>query len=91
MNVYLDYYKAKPVDRCKFFNTYSSNTGGYKLLQGSPLLVNVEGTLIDSSTIMDLVVNRNQRVLSALNRWLTDLKMPSNVCGGEILNFRWKK
>lgn len=90
MTVILNYNKAKPVDRCKFFNTYSASTG-YKMLCGTPLLVSVEGTLIDTSTIMGLVVNRSQRVLSALNRWLTDLKMPSNVIDGEILNFRWKK
>ena len=91
MTIYLDYYKAKLVDRFKFYNTYSSNTGGYKLLKGAPLLVSVEGRLIDSSSIMDLVVNRNQRVLSALNRWLIDLRMPSNVIDGEILDFRWRR
>ena len=90
MTVYLRYKPEKIVDRSKFYNTYSTSNG-YKMLQGTPLLVSVEGSLIDSSTIMDLVVNRNQRVLSALNRWLTDLKMPSNVIDGEILNFKWKK
>ena len=91
MTIYLDYYRAEIVDRFKFYNTYSSNTGGYKLLKGSPLLVSVEGSLIDSSTIMDLVINRNQRVLSALNRWLTDLKMPSNVNDGVILELKWRR
>lgn len=90
MVIYLDYYKAKIVDRDKFLNTYTSRAG-YKMLQGSPLLVSVEGTLIDSSTIMDLVVNQNQRVLSALNKWLTDLKSPSNVNDGVILEFKWRR
>ena len=91
MIVYLRYSKDKIIDRDKFYKTYTSANGTYKMLNGTPLLVSVEGTLINSSSIMDLVVNRNQRVLSAVNRWLMDLRMPSNVNDGEILNFRWRR
>lgn len=91
MIIYLDYYKAKLVDRDEFLKTYSSSTGGYKLLRGAPLLVNVDGSYVKCMDIPELITNRNQRVLSAVNRWLTDLRMPSNVTDGEILNFRWKK
>lgn len=89
MTIYLRYRPDKVVDREKYLNTYSASTG-YKMLQGSPLLVSVEGTLIDSSTIMDLVVNRSQRVLSALNDWLLELRNPTNV-GRTIIYFRWRR
>jgi len=102
MNIYLDYYKAHIIDRKQFMDKYNlekTDVNGvpfrviqpYKMLQGTPLLVSVEGSLIDSSTIMDLVVNRNHRTLSAVNRWLTDLKSPSNVCDGDLLEFLWKR
>ena len=103
MKIYLDLYKADIIDRKQFMDKYNlekTDVNGvpfrviqpYKMLCGAPNLVSVEGSLIDSSTIMDMIVNRNQRTLSAVNRWLADLKSPSNVCSsGEILDFKWRR
>lgn len=88
MTIYLDYYKAKIVDRFKFYNTYSSNTGGYKLLKGSPLLVNVEGSYIRANDIPELLVSR--KYAKQVNDWLAELKEPTNV-GGIIIDFRWRR
>ncbi len=102
MTIYLDYYKAKLVDRGKFMEKYNLekvDVNGvpfrviqpYKLLVGAPLLLNVEGSCIKVNDVMDLIVNRNQRTLAAVNRWLAELKDPSNVCDGVILDFKWKR
>lgn len=90
MIVYLNYYKAEKVDRDKFFAKYDNPKASYKLLQGAPLLVNVEGSYVQAFDIPELITNRSFRVLSAVNRWLIDLKNPTNQ-GSEVLEWKWRK
>lgn len=99
MNIYLDYYKANIVDRDKFFKKYSlekTDVNGvpfrviqpYKMLQGTPLLVNVEGSYINANDIPELLVSR--KYSKQVNDWLQELRNPTNA-GGEILDFVWKR
>lgn len=91
MIVLLDYYKAKTVDLKEYYDIYDNHRASYKLLNGAPILVNAQGRYIKAFDIPELVVNRNQRVLSAVNKWIMELKSPSNVTNMEILEFRWKR
>lgn len=93
MTILLDYYKAKTltIDLKEFYRKYDNPRTPYRLLQCVPLLVNVEGSYIKAFDIPELVVNRNWRVLSALNQWLLELKNPPNEPSKEIINFRWKR
>jgi len=91
MVVILNYYKAEKVDRGKFFAKYDNTKLSYKLLQGAPLIVNVEGRYIKAFDIPDLIINRSQRVLSAVNKWLLELHNPPNVASKESLEFRWRR
>lgn len=90
MTVLLNYWKANKIDRNEYFRKYDNVKLSYKLLQGAPLLINIEGQYIKVFDIPDLVINRSQRVLSAVNKWLTELRMPSNA-GGETIEFQWRK
>lgn len=91
MTVLLNYWKANKIDRNEYFRKYDNVKLSYKMLQGAPLLINIEGHCIKVFDIPDLVINRSQRVLSAVNKWLTDLRMPSNVVDGTLLEFQWRK
>lgn len=91
MIVYLDYWKADKLDLKKYYETYDKPRSQYRLLQGAPLLVNVEGHYVKANDIPELIVNRNWRVLSAVNKWMMELKNPSNVSSKEVLNFRWER
>lgn len=87
MTVYLRYNKDKIVDRFKFYNTYSASNG-YKMLQGTPIIVNIEGSYIKANDIPELLVSR--KYAKQVMDWLMELKEPSNV-GGTIITFRWRR
>lgn len=91
MTILLDYYKANTVDLKDFYRKFDNPRTPYRLLQCAPLLVNVEGSYVKAFDIPELVVNRNWRVLSALNQWLLELKNPPNEPSKQVLNFRWRK
>lgn len=91
MVVILNYYKANKVDLKEYYRKYDNPRAQYKLLQGAPLLVNVQGSYVEAYNIPDLIVNKSQRVFSEVNKWLSELRNPSNVDGGVILEFRWRK
>ena len=87
MTIYLRYKPDKVVDREKYLNTYSASTG-YKMLQGSPLLVSVEGTYVKCLDIPELLVSR--KYAKKVMNWLMELKEPPNV-GKTIIDFRWRR
>ena len=87
MTVYLRYKPDKVVDRFKFYKTYSASNG-YKMLNGTPLLVNVDGSYIRANDIPELLVSR--KYAKQVNDWLAELKEPSNG-GGIIINFKWRR
>lgn len=87
MIVYLRYKLDKVVDRTKYFNTYSASTGIYKMLNGAPLLVNVEGSYVKAIDIPELIVYRKH--LSIVNRWIQELKQPLET-GGIVIDFKWR-
>lgn len=87
MTVYLDYWKAELIDLRKHYETYDNPRSQYRLLQGAPLLVNVEGHYVRANDLPDLVVSRNKFFV---NQWLIELRNPPNN-GGIVLNFKWRR
>lgn len=87
MTIYLRYRPDKVVDREKYLNTYSASTG-YKMLQGTPLLVSVEGSYIKANDIPELLVSRKHA--KQVMDWLLELRNPTNV-GRTIIDFRWRR
>lgn len=87
MEIYLNYHKARPVDRATFLDTYTAITG-YRMLCGTPLLVSVEGTYINANDIPELLVSR--KYAKQLNDWLLELRNPTNV-GKTIIDFKWRR
>ena len=87
MTIYLRYRPDKVVDREKYLNTYSASTG-YKMLQGTPLLVSVEGSYVKANDIPELLVSR--KYAKQVNDWLLELRNPTNV-GRTIIDFRWRR
>lgn len=87
MTIYLRYRPDKVVDREKYLNTYSASTG-YKMLQGTPLLVSVEGSYVKANDIPELLVSR--KYSKQVMDWLQELKNPTNV-GRTIIYFRWRR
>lgn len=90
MTVYLNMYKANKVDLKEHNQMYDGSNLSYKLLQGAPLLINVEGSYINANDLPNLVVNKSQ--LFAVNQWLIELKNPQpNTKHSVMLNFRWRR
>lgn len=87
MTIYLRYKPDKVIDREKYLNTYSGSTG-YKMLQGTPLLVSVEGTYIKANDIPSLLVSR--KYAKQVNDWLLELRNPPNV-GKTKMEFKWRR
>lgn len=89
MTIYLDYYKANKVDLKEYYRKYDDPKSSYKLLNGAPLLVNVEGHYVKANDLPDLVCNR--RFIPLVNKWIMELKNPSNVSSRGTLDFKWKR
>ncbi len=87
MKIYLRYNKDKVIDRDKFLNEHASNSG-YKMLNGTPILVNVDGSYIKVTDIPDLLVSK--KYAKQVNDWLAELKQPLKT--SELnLEFRWRR
>lgn len=95
--VYLMYNKAHPIDRKEFMAKYScvtqskfASSATYTMLKGTPILINIEGTLIEAITLPEILKNRRDaedvnRFVSCLKADKPDLSLPSQ------LQFRWSR
>lgn len=89
MTIKLNYHKAKPVDLKEYYNKYTdTDRRTYRLLQGTPLIVNVEGTYIYVNDIPNILIDR--RNIKDVDKWFSELRNPMNK-GGIVLNFVWRK
>lgn len=92
MVIKLDYYKARNyiVNREKFMTTNGMGDKAYRMLTGTPIVVNVEGTYVKADDIPNLVTDR--RYIMELNRWLIELRNPQTQPGHfTVLNFVWER
>lgn len=86
MTIYLNYYKATPVNRKKLLETYDKGRS-YNVLAGMPLIISVEGTYVYVNDLPKLVVNKHQGFI--VNQWVAELKH-SRGTSGLNLEFKWK-
>lgn len=91
MNIYLDYYKAvrehKIVNRESFYAKYGSRPG-HKMLQGTPLVINIEGTYIKVDDLVDLITNRS--LVPIVLKWMIATKQPI-LSNPPFTRFRWRR
>lgn len=59
------YNKAHPIDRKEFMAKYScvtqskfASSATYTMLKGTPILINIEGTLIEAITLPEIQIGR---------------------------------
>lgn len=84
--IYLDYYRAHPVDRNQFFNDRDGSDQTYKMLQGTPLLVCVEGSYVDVNDLPNLVINKCQGFI--VNQWVSNVKKAVEPA---FIEYRWRR
>ena len=93
--VYLLYNKARPVDRKEFMAKYScvtqskfASSATYSMMKGTPILVNVEGTLIEADTLPEILKNRHNA--EDVNKFMSCIKSDRPNAGlPSQLQFRW--
>jgi hypothetical protein len=93
--IYLLYRKAYPIDRKEFMEKYSNtaqskfaSSATYTMLKGTPILINIEGTLIEATTLPEILKNRRDadevnKFVSCLKQNKPEINLPSQ------LQFRW--
>lgn len=93
--IYLLYRKARPIDRKEFMEKYSNTTQSkfassatYTMLKGTPILINIEGTLVEAITLPEILKNRHDadevnKFVSCIGSNKPELSLPSQ------LHFRW--
>lgn len=92
MVIKLDYYEARNyiVNREKFMMTNGMGDKAYRMLTGTPVVVNVEGTYVRADDIPNLMTDR--RHIMEVNRWLLELRNPQLQTGHvTVLNFVWER
>lgn len=93
--VYLMYNKAHPIDRKEFMAKYSNTaqskfapSATYSMMKGTPILVNVEGTLIEADTLPEILKNRYNA--EDVNKFMSCIKSDRPNAGlPSQLQFRW--
>ena len=92
MTVYLDYTLALReeaiVDRKEYMAKYMAKNG--ELLKGAPLLINIEGTCVLASKLVDLTKFKSCK--EKVNEYLVNLKQKDpNVFLPKDLTFTWRR
>lgn len=92
MKIYLDYTLALKeeaiVDRKEYMTKYLAKNG--ELLKGAPLLINIEGTCVLASKLVDLTKSKFHK--EKVNEYLVSLKQKDpNVFLPKDLTFAWRR
>lgn len=93
MTFYLDYSKARPllININKWYEKYknegSRKNNGYSMLQGTPLLVSIDGSYIEAFDLLK-VCSKNDS--SKINKWLSELRNPIEH-STEMFVFKWNR
>lgn len=88
MIIVLRRHEAHPVDREKFLEKFNYGNK-MEMVQGTPLLVCVQGTYIKTSELLDLLVNRKD--FKAVLDWLNELKNPVPKENYKHIEFVWRR
>lgn len=87
--IYLDYNIARIqnliVDREQFIKKYDIEDK-YQLTQGAPILINVDGSYVNSNDLLNLCKPYQKMTV---NKWLIGLKHPTESLN--YLEFKWRR
>lgn len=91
VNIYLDYYKAvrehKIVNLKSFYEKYSGKSS-YKMISGTPLIINIEGAYVKVDDIIDLIIDRS--LVPIALKWVRAIKQPL-IADPPFIRFYWRK
>ena len=63
--------KVKIFDRAEYYKMYSGKSNNYTMIKGAPLLLNINGTLVDIKSISNAVVHKKD--LAKVEKYIADV------------------
>ena len=63
--------KLKIFDRAEYYKLYSGKSNNYIMIKGTPLLLNINGELVDIKSISNAVVRKKD--LAKVNKYIDDV------------------
>lgn len=63
--------KVKIFDRAEYYKLYSGKSNNYTMIKGTPLLLNINGALVDIKSISNAVVRKKD--LAKVNKYIDDV------------------
>lgn len=72
--------KLKIYNRAEYYKLYSGKSNNYTMIKGAPLLLNINGTLVDIKSISNAVVHKKD--LSKVNEYIANVYSviePANI------------
>ena len=63
--------KLKIFDRAEYYKLYSGKSNNYTMIKGAPLLLNIDGTLVDIKSMSNAVVHKKD--LAKVNEYISNV------------------
>ena len=63
--------KVKIFDRAEYYKMYSGKSNNYIMIKGTPLLLNINGVLVEIKSISNAVVHKKD--LAKVNKYIDDV------------------
>ena len=63
--------KLKIFDRAEYYKLYSGKSNNYTMIKGAPLLLNIDGTLVDIKSMSNAVVHKKD--LAKVNEYIANV------------------
>ena len=63
--------KVKIFDRAEYYKMYSGKSNNYIMIKGTPLLLNINGALVDIKSISNAVVHKKD--LAKVNEYIANV------------------
>lgn len=63
--------KLKIYDRSEYYKMFSCKSNNYTMIKGAPLLLNINGTLVDIKSISNAVVHKKD--LAKVNEYISNV------------------
>ena len=63
--------KVKIFDRAEYYKMFSGKSNNYTMIKGAPLLLNINGSLVDIKSISNAVVHKKD--LAKVNKYIDDV------------------
>lgn len=63
--------KVKMFDRAEYYKMFSGKSNNYVMIKGAPLLLNINGTLVDIKSISNAVVHKKD--LAKVNEYIANV------------------